>query len=270
VAVAAAATQEVLPVAFLTSALLGSVLLASLTTPLSRPPTVPDEPGTTASAPADSSLAGSSGPAAASGLFAAADKVRATVVGIRARTLVTVKGPEGEEQRSATALGSGVAVGPSLILTSLHVIAVTRQGGPLETVEEIEALFPRLGAISAHVVAIDPALDLALLKLDTAVSTQATASLAEGAAGQGELLALGVLDGDLVAVPVQRLAATERVRPAGTPAALLRLATDLGSAFWGSPLFDAEGRLAGMVVAAVPGRPAAQPAAALRKLLEGR
>jgi hypothetical protein len=85
--VAAAATREALPVAFLTSALLGSLLLASVTTPLSRPPAAlpaPDEGGTAARASADSSgsavaASGAGEPGAAApqgGLFAAADKVR--------------------------------------------------------------------------------------------------------------------------------------------------------------------------------------------------
>jgi Trypsin-like peptidase domain len=199
------------------------------------------------------------------GLFAAADKVRGAILGIRSRTVLPVSTGEGQVLRAATASGSGFSVGPSLVLTSLHVVAVKRPDGSVETVEEIEALIPRQGAVAAHVVAVEPALDLALLKLDASVSTQTQAELSDQAPEAGELLALGVLDGGLVAVPVEQAAADPAQAP--TAAAPLFLQNDLGPAFWGSPLFDESGRVAGIVVASLPGHAAAVPAMLVRKLL---
>jgi S1-C subfamily serine protease len=176
-------------------------------------------------------------------LKAVADKLFATVVQVRA--LVPAEGG-----RQALIFGSGVLVGSGYAVTTLHSVAQAHG---------IDVLISDHGALQASLVAGDRDLDLALLRLSGPVPLQA-APLAADAPALGEsLVAMGAGEDEVAVVGVTVVAAQGRT---------FALATDhlIDSRFWGGPLFDARGRLAGIELTTV-GEPRAAPATAVKALI---
>lgn len=176
-------------------------------------------------------------------LKAVADKLFATVVQVRA--LVPVEGG-----RQAQIFGSGVLVGSGYAVTTLHSVAQAHG---------IEVVVNDHGAVQAGLVAGDRDLDLALLRLFGSVPL-AAAPLAPDAPALGEpLVAMGAGEDEVAVVGVTVVAAQGRT---------FSLATDhlIDSRFWGGPLFDARGQLAGIELTTV-GEPRAAPASAVKALI---
>ncbi len=166
---------------------------------------------------------------------AIADRLFSTVVQVR-----------GLEANATVSYGSGVLVGDGLAVTTLHAVAVP-SGEKLVPVPQIAVLLPDGSQIEAQVIEASPELDLAMLSLPGSGRTLAAAPLAKSVPGEGDqLIAMGTgddaiavigvivsrVDGDLISLTSKRM---------------------IDSRFWGGPIFDDEGRLAGIQLSSVAG-----------------
>jgi hypothetical protein len=188
-------------------------------------------------------------------LKSVADRVHSTVVEVRAVAATVIPGEEKEQEIIPTAsFGTG-----GLVVTTLHTVGVTLQG-KMAAWKNIEALVPDVGTFAAEVVAWFPEAGLALLRIPVNAS-QASAVFATEPAQRGSmLLAMGAGD-DAVTV--------HGVVVAGVAGETLWFTSSSGgvdSRYWGGPLFDAEGRLAGITLPSVT--PRALTSAGLAAMLE--
>jgi S1-C subfamily serine protease len=183
-----------------------------------------------------------------------ADRVHAFTV------LVQARGDRAADARSAT----GVLVGGRLILTDLDAVTVRRSDGSLAEAPEIEALLDRVGPVPALLVAGDPVLGVAVLQLPDQVPDLPGAAIAPGAQHEGEMLvAVGAHGDKVTAVAI----VVETLRPGEDGLPRLHTSPALPAPFRGGPLFDADGRLAGVNVRSEQGSPTAVPSSLLRALL---
>jgi S1-C subfamily serine protease len=176
-------------------------------------------------------------------LKAVADKVFTTVVQVRAVVPV-------EDGRQTASFGSGVLVGSGYAVTTLHAVAKA---------EDIDVFVNDIGALKGRVVATDRDLDLALLRLPE-TAPLAAAPLASDAPAPGDpLVAMGAGEDEVAVVGVTVAAAGEHTFALASP-------HPIDSRFWGGPLFDVRGRLAGIGLTTV-GEPRAAPASAVQALV---
>ena len=138
---------------------------------------------------------------------------------------------------------SGVLIGDGLVLTTFSVVASRRSDGQLEPPAAIEVVTDEVGVVPARFVIADPALDLAILQLPDQLRDLGGATLAasDPAVGDG-VIAIGAEADSLYVVGVS----IDRVEFAPGGGARLYINRALPESFWGGPLFDAEGRLAGL------------------------
>ncbi len=141
-------------------------------------------------------------------------------------------------------VGSGYAV------TTLHTVAQARA---------IEVLINDFGAVQATLAAGDRDLDLALLRLPDSVLLPAPPFASDAPALGEPLVAMGAGENEVAVVGVTVAAA---------PGRTFALATDhlIDSRFWGGPLFDARGQLAGIGLPTI-GQPRAAPVSAVKALI---
>jgi len=191
-----------------------------------------------------------------------ADRVHALTVLVRGHAFVAEHDAEGhlrvEEGVSAT---SGVLLGRALVATDLSSVTLAGKDGKPEPVASIEVVLPEVGTVPAQVAATDPALGIAILRLPDEMREVAGAVLAAGDGGDSEArIAIGADDTHLRAIPVL-VGAANASDEGGAPLAIDRA---LPGFFRGGPLFDEQGRLAGVIV----GSNGAVPASRLRALLD--
>src|SRR5207249_11323049 len=108
----------------------------------------------------------------------------------------------------------------------------------------IKVILADVGTIPAPLLAVDAALGLAVLQLPDEVRALPGAALTAGPPAAGDpMIAIGADDRHLTAIGVV-------VDDVGGEGDGSRLQTDraLPEPFWGGPLFDAQGRLAGLIV----------------------
>ncbi len=159
---------------------------------------------------------------------AIADRLYATVVQV-----------QGIEARQIVARGTGVLIGDGLAVTTLHSVSVLR-GTSSMVVREIRVLATHEGPLDAQVIDAVPELDLALLRLGGAGGALAGAALATDDPAVGDrMVAMGMADAEIAGIGVV---------VAGLDGDVLSLTSrrTLDSRFWGGPLFDAQGKLAGI------------------------
>ena len=174
-----------------------------------------------------------------------ADKLFSTVAQVRA----ILPSDEGRERES---IGSGVMVAPGLAVTTLHTVVQARQ---------IEAFLPEHGNVEARLVASDPDLDLALLRFAADPAMPPPAPLAADEPAPGDvLIAMGAGDEEVTVIGVTVSAARGKLFA-------LSSGRFLDSRYWGGPLYDSTGHLAGVSLTAI-GEPRGAPASAVRALID--
>lgn len=173
-------------------------------------------------------------------LRAVADRMHSTVIEIEARPVLTVVMESGQESLRLPSFATGVLVGDGLAITTLHGIG-GMVSGKFAAWGDLQAVVPDLGTVPARVVGWFPEWDLAVLEVPESASL-ATAPLATEAATRGEaLIVMGIGDDAVTGVGVT---------VAGTSGDQLVLTSPrrIDSRYWGGPLFDAQGRLAGIAL----------------------
>jgi S1-C subfamily serine protease len=159
---------------------------------------------------------------------AIADRLYATVVQV-----------EGSEARQVVARGTGVLIGDGLAVATLHSVAVPAGTG-MTVCRDVRVLVPNAGAIDAQVIDALPDLDLALLRLAVEGDALAGAALATELPAVGDrMVALGAGNDEIAGVGV----IVSQVEGDVLTLASRRM---LDSRFWGGPLFDSNGQLAGI------------------------
>ena len=199
------------------------------------------------------------------GLQAVADRVHALAVLVRARALIPERTDDGALRvHEALSSASGVLVGDGLALTELGALVLTTADGRREVASQIEIVVDDVGPLPVHVIVADAALDVAVLRLPDEARKLPGAVFAAGDPDVGDaMLAVGA-DGDSLDVLGVRLTQVDSAED-GTR----RLRTDrsLPAPFWGGPLFDARGHLAGLSTPPVDAAGTAIPASLLRPVL---
>jgi len=206
-------------------------------------------------------------PSPSPGLQAVADRVHALAVLVRARALIGERADDGVLRvHEALSSASGVLVGDGFALTELGAVMLTTADGRQEVASQIEIVVDDVGPLPAHVVVADAALDVAVLRLPDEARTLVGAAFAPDDADVGDaMLAVGV-EGDSLDVLGVRLT---RVDFAEDGTRRLRTDRQLPAPFWGGPVFDARGRLAGLSTPPRDAAGTAVPASLLRPLLRG-
>lgn len=191
-------------------------------------------------------------------LKSVADRVHSSVVGVRAQAAIPV--PQSGDPAAVVqspSFGTGVLVGDGLAVTTLHTVGSLLPGRVVPW-EHIEVLIADSGPVGATLVGSFPALDLAVLRLEKSAGD--AVELAPGSPAVGEsLLAMGTDDEAITVVGVN-VAAVEGNH------LFLSTMRRMDSRYWGGPLFDARGRLAGISLPAT--LPTALSSGALTGLLE--
>ena len=134
-------------------------------------------------------------------------------------------------------------VGDGFAVTTLHTVG-TVLPGRMAAWSDVEAFVPDAGALPAQIVAWFPDLDLAVLRIPDAADIAAAALSADTAARGEPLIAVGVGDDAVNVVGVT-------VAGASGDQLVLSSNRRIDSRYWGGPLFDAKGRLAGIVLPSV-------------------
>jgi S1-C subfamily serine protease len=198
-------------------------------------------------------------------LQAIADRVHGFTVQVRARAFL-VDQPDGHLRgRELLSSASGVLVGNGLVLTGLGTVAMRGPQDGLQPASEIVVVVDDVGTLPARLLAVDANLGIAVLQLPEEASSLAGASLATEDPNVGDaMLAIGV-DGDsirVVGLVLEQVGVGDDARP--------RLQTDhaLPPLFWGGPLFDDRGKMAGITIHPPGTTGTAVPASVLRPLLQ--
>ena len=202
---------------------------------------------------------------------AVADRVHSLAVAVRARAFVSDGEPGGRMHLTeAVTSASGVLIGDGLVLTTLSSVALRRGDGRFEPAESIGVVADEVGLVPARLVMGDAALDLAVLELPEELRGLDGARFAptDPVIGDG-MLAIGAEGNSLYVVGVN----LEQVEFATGGAARLYVDRAVPPSFSGGPLFDGEGRLAGLTTpgATTPGASDsgfAVPASVLRAMID--
>ena len=193
---------------------------------------------------------------------AVADRLHSTVIEVRGRAASPARA-EGALEMETVSFGTGVLIGNGLAVTTLHAVAQPSASGKMIPLQDVQVLVPDLGSVDARVIAGAPELDIAILALpEPAASVEgapfaietpmAGESLVAMGAGDGSVSVLGVVvssvNGDLFTLLSKRM---------------------MDSRFWGGPLFDSRGHLAGIQLTSV-GTSKAVSARMIQRLLDQR
>ena len=181
-----------------------------------------------------------------------ADKLHGSVVEIRSAA------PLSFGSAAPLSFGTGVLLGGTLALTTLHSVAHASEGKLLAS-DDIEVFVPDVGPVKALLRTALVDLDLAVLELAEPAGLALTLAPDEPAEGE-PLLLMGAGEAVVIALGV-------RVAHRAGDGLLLEAGRFVDSRFWGGPLFDAQGRLAGILVTSI-GQPHALAISALRDLLQ--
>ena len=156
--------------------------------------------------------------------------------------------PDGAVPVAIASGGSGVVIDPDgVIATSAHVV---------RGAVDVRVLLADGRSCAARAVAVDPHLDLAVLRID-AHALRALNIAAQPAAAGTPVVAMAAVtragsgarrSGVVLAPAVSLQAALDPVRPSDYHA-LIETTTELEPGFSGGPLLDADGRLIGLNVA---------------------
>jgi len=196
---------------------------------------------------------------------AVADRVHSLTVAVRARAFVSNGAPGQLHLTEAVTSASGVLIGDGLVLTSLSAVALRRGDGRLEPADGIDVLADEVGLVPARLVMGDPLLDLAVLELPEELRGLDGATFAPTDPVVGDpMLAMGAQGDSLYVVSVN----LEQVEFAAGGSARLYIDRTVPASFWGGPLFDGEGRLAGLAAPAASDSGFAVPASVLRTLID--
>jgi len=192
-------------------------------------------------------------------LKSVADRLHTSVVAVRAEAVVSFSGGGNAHDSVHTPVfGTGVLVGDGLAITTLHTVGLA-EPGRMTAWSDVEVLVVDSEPVAAKIVASFPDVDLAVLRLADAPST-GRAMLASQLPAAGEtLIAMGI-DDESVSVVSVTLAAV-----AGDQL-IFTSTRRVDSRYWGGPVFDAKGRLAGITVPSVT--PKAVSSLAIAALLE--
>ena len=195
---------------------------------------------------------------------AVADRVHAFTVQVRATAFVT-EGSDGPlRMHEAVSLSSGVMVGEGLVLTTLSAVSLRATDGRVQPADQLAVLIDDVGPLPARLLAGDSELDVAVLQLPDQARSLPGASLAPEDPSAGDGMVALYVDGDsikAVGLLLERIAPGDDARP--------RLQTDhaLPAPFWGGPLFDDRGQLAGINTRSTGADGSAVPVSLLRALL---
>jgi S1-C subfamily serine protease len=197
---------------------------------------------------------------------AVADRVHSLAVAVRARAFVSDGAPGGRGHLTeAVTSASGVLIGDGLVLTTLSSVALSRGDGHFEPAESIDVVANEVGLVPALLVMGDPALDLAVLQLPEELRGLDGATFAPRDPLVGdEMLAIGAEGNSLYVVGIN----LEQVEFAAGGAARLYADRPVPPSFSGGPLFDGEGRLAGLTTPGASDSGFAVPASVLRALID--
>ena len=196
---------------------------------------------------------------------AIADRVHSLAVAVRARAFVAEGAPGQIHLTEAVSSGSGVLIGDGLVLTSLSAVALRRGDGRFEPADGIDVLADEVGLVAARLVMGDPALDLAVLQLPEELRGLDGATFAPTDPVVGDqMLAMGAEGNALYVVGIN----LEQVEFAAGGAARLYADRPVPPSFSGGPLFDGEGRLAGLTTSGAPDSGFAVPASVLRAMID--
>jgi Trypsin-like peptidase domain len=181
-----------------------------------------------------------------------ADRLHSTVIEVR-----------GQVAPETVTYGTGVLIGNRLAVTTLHAVALPSSDGKMNPLDHVQVVVPGVGPMEAHVIAGAPELDLAILALPDGAAWLESASLATDSPEEGEpLVAMGTGDD---AITVLGVVVT------GVDGDLFGLASKrmIDSRFWGGPLYDSRGRLAGVQLTSI-GPSKAVSARVIRRMLDER
>jgi S1-C subfamily serine protease len=191
---------------------------------------------------------------------AVADRRYPSVIEVRGLAAVPGGGPEVPAKISS---GAGVLIGNGLAVTTFHAVASPSANGTMLVAPVVEVLVSDAGPMEVRVIASAPGLDLAVLAMPDSASSVEAAPFATESPAQGDgLVAMGAADEAITVVGVV---------VSGVKGDILALASNrtLDSRYWGGPLFDARGRLAGIQLTSV-GPAQAISARAIQRLLDQR
>jgi hypothetical protein len=174
-------------------------------------------------------------------LKSVADRLHTSVIAIRAEAVVTFPGGGNAQESVHTPIfGTGVLVGDGLAITTLHTVGLV-EPGRMTAWSDVEALVADSEPVAAKIVASFPDLDLAVLRLAQTPSTESAVLSAQLPTAGETLIAMGT-DDESVSVVSVTLAAV-----AGDQL-IFTSTRRVDSRYWGGPVFDAKGRLAGITV----------------------
>lgn len=186
---------------------------------------------------------------------AVADRLHSSVIGIRARAVVPLPaGSDAQQAVQSEVFGTGVLIGDGLAITTLHTVA-DLVAGKVTARSDIEALVQGSGTVTAEVTGFFPEVGLAVLRLaKTPSGDEAVVAPNPPAAGEA-LVAMGTDDEtvSVVGVTVAAIRGDELI---------LTSTRRVDSRYWGGPLFDVRGRLAGIALPSLSPRAISAPAIA--------
>lgn len=187
------------------------------------------------------------------------DKRHGAVIGVRGLAVA----PDGGAPVETLTYGTGALLGNGLAVTTLHAVALPSSQRKMMPLQHVQVLVPEKGPMPARVIAGVPDLDLAILELSAAGAALEGPPFSSAMPAAGDpLLAMGADDEAVIGIGVEVVAVNGDFL-------LLRAKRMLDSRFWGGPLFDAQGRLAGVELMSL-GPSKAISVEAIRRLVEQR
>ena len=197
-------------------------------------------------------------------LQAVADQVHGFTVQVRAIAFVVERTDGPLRMREVDNLSSGVMVGEGLVLTTLSSVSLRSPDGRVQPADQLAVLVEDVGPMPARLLAGDTDLDVAVLQLPDQARSLPGATLAadDPSAGDG-MVALGVDGNSIKAVGLQ----LERIATGDDAGPRLRTEHALPAPFWGGPLFDDRGQLAGIATRGTGTEGTGVPVSLLRALL---
>jgi hypothetical protein len=190
---------------------------------------------------------------------AVADRLHASVIAVRARATVALSSGSDAPQSVQTPLfGTGILIGDGLAITTLHTVAAVVPG-KMTAWSDIEALLQGSGPVPAEITAWFPELGLAVLRVAKTASAEEVVFASDAPVAGEALVAMGT-DDETVSVVGVTVAATRGDE------LILSSSRRVDSRYWGGPLFDVHGRLAGITLPSLT--PRAVSSLAIASLVE--
>ena len=176
---------------------------------------------------------------------AVADRLHSTVIEVRGLAAPPARGADGALEMETVSFGTGVLIGNGLAVTTLHAVAQPSAGGKMIPLQDVQVLVPDLGSVDARVIAGAPDLDVAILAIGEPGASVEGAPFASETPWAGEsLVAMGAADGSVSVLGVV-------VSSVNGDLFTLQSKRMMDSRFWGGPLFDSRGQLAGIQLTSV-------------------